>query len=98
MKQEQLNDELTVVGLVLRWLLLAYYITTFIYSTHRLHIKVIEAQTVAIMLNNELAKAEFQLTENRSKLETIQNQVEESALITRIIKDLATSWNSRRKD
>lgn len=98
MKQERLNDELTIVGLILLLLFLTYYIINYNYQNQKLHNKVIEAQSVAIYLNNELVKTESELTETKAELETTKSEVEESNLIKRILKDIATAWNSRRKD
>ena len=98
MEQEQLNDELTVVGLVLVILFIVYQLISSRYTEDNLKAKVLEAQKVAIHLNNELATTEFELTETKDKLMTLEDQREEEALISQIIKDIATSWNSGRKD
>lgn len=98
MKQERLNDELTIVGLILLLLFLTYYIINYNYQNQKLHNKAIEAQSVAIYLNNELVKTEFELAETKDKLITLEGQRDEEALISKIIKDIATSWNSGRKN
>lgn len=98
MEQERLNDELTVVGLVLVILFITYQLISSKYIENHLKSKVLEAQKVAIYLNNELATTEFELTETKDKLITLENQREEETLISQIIKDIATAWNSRRKD
>ena len=98
MNQERLNDELTVVSLVLVLLFLMYYLINYAYQKQHLHDKVFEAQKVAIFLNNELAKTEFELTETRNELVDIKNSQEESNKILSILKDIATSWNNGSKD
>lgn len=98
MNQERINDELTVVGLVLVLLFLIYYLINYAYQKQYLHDKVFEAQKVAIFLNNELAKTEFELTETRNELIDIKNSQEESNKIISILKDIATSWNNGSKD
>ena len=98
MEQERLNDELTVVGLVLVILFITYQLISSKHIEDNLKSKVLEAQKVAIYLNNELATTEFELTETKDKLITLESQREEETLISQIIKDIATAWNSRRKD
>lgn len=98
MEQERLNDELTVVGLVLVILFIVYQLISSRYTEDNLKAKVLEAQKVAIYLNNELATTEFELTETKDKLITLEGQRDEEALISKIIKDIATSWNSGRKN
>ena len=91
MREQQLNDELTIVGLILVLLFLMYYLFGYAYKAHKLHTNFIEAQRVVIILNNEL-------TETKDELHTLKKQKKDSVLISRILKDLASSWNSRTKD
>ena len=98
MKQKQLNDELTIVGLVLVMLFIVYHLVVYTYKVDKLNDKVLEAQRVAILLNNRLAKTEFELTDTRNALIDLRNQREEEDQITQILKDIATSWDSRRKN
>lgn len=98
MKQKQLNDELTIVGLVLIMLFIVYHLVVYTYKVDKLNDKVLEAQRVAIFLNNRLAKTEFELTDTRNALIDLRNQREEENQITQILKDIATSWDSRRKN
>ena len=98
MKQKQLNDELTIVGLVLVMLFIVYHLVVYTYKVDKLNDKVLEAQKVAILLNNRLAKTEFELTDTRNALIDLRNQREEEDHITQILKDIATSWDSRRKN
>ena len=98
MKQKQLNDELTIVGLVLVMLFIVYHLVVYTYKVDKLNDKVLEAQKVAILLNNRLAKTEFELTDTRNALIDLRNQREEEDQITQILKDIATSWDSRRKN
>lgn len=98
MKQKQLNDELTIVGLVLIMLFIVYHLVVYTYKVDKLNDKVLEAQRVAIFLNNRLAKTEFELTDTRNALIDLRNQREEEDQITQILKDIATSWDSRSKN
>ena len=98
MKQKQLNDELTIVGLVLVMLFIVYHLVVYTNKVNKLSDKVLEAQKVAILLNNRLAKTEFELTDTRNALIDLRNQREEEDQITQILKDIATSWDSRRKN
>ena len=98
MKQKQLNDELTIVGLVLVMLFIVYHLVVYTYKVDKLNDKVLEAQRVAILLNNRLAKTEFELTDTRNALIDLRNQREEEDQITQILKDIATSWDSRSKN
>ena len=93
MKQKQLNDELTIVGLVLVMLFIVYHLVVYTYKVDKLNDKVLEAQRVAIFLNNRLAKTEFELTDTRNALIDLRNQREEEDQITQILKDIATSWD-----
>lgn len=96
MKQKQLNDELTIVGLVLIMLFIVYHLIVYTYKVDKLNDKVLEAQRVAIFLNNRLAKTEFELTDTRNALIDLRNQREEENQITQILKDIATSWDKRK--
>ena len=98
MKQKQLNDELTIVGLVLVMLFIVYHLVVYTYKVDKLNDKVLEARRVAIFLNNRLAKTEFELTDTRNALIDLRNQREEENQITQILKDIATSWDSRSKN
>lgn len=98
MKQKQLNDELTIVGLVLIMLFIVYHLVVYTYKVDKLNDKVLEAQRVAIFLNNRLAKTEFELTDTRNALIDLRNQRDEEDQITQILKDIATSWDSGRKN
>ena len=98
MKQKQLNDELTIVGLVLVMLFIVYHLVVYTYKVDKLNDKVLEAQRVAIFLNNRLAKTEFELADTRNALIDLRNQRDEEDKITQILKDIATSWDSRSKN
>lgn len=93
MKQKQLNDELTIVGLVLIMLFIVYHLVVYTYKVDKLNDKVLEAQRVAIFLNNRLAKTEFELTDTRNELTDLKNSIKDQDFITQILKDIATSWD-----
>ena len=98
MKKEQLNDELTIIGLILVLLFIAYYSITYISKVNQLNNKVIEAQLATILLDKHLTKIEFELEDTNSRLTILQKQRDEEDLVVQILKDIATSWNSGRKD
>lgn len=98
MKEEQLNDELTIVGLILTLLFIVYYLTIYIIKIESVYNRSIEAQKVAIFLNDRLTKTEQQLNDTNSQLIKLQEQRDEEDHITQILKDIATSWDSGRKN
>lgn len=93
MKQKQLNDELTIVGLVLVVIFIVYNLVVYTYKVDKLNDKVFEAQQEAISLNNRLAKTEFELTYTRNELIDLKNSIENQNFISQVLKDIATSWN-----
>lgn len=93
MNQERINDELTIVGLVLIMLFIVYDLVIYTYKVDKLNDKVLEAQQEAISLNNRLAKTEFELTDTRNELTDLKNYIEDQDFISQVLKDIATSWN-----
>ena len=77
-------------------LFIVYHLVVYTYKVDKLNDKVLEAQRVAIFLNNRLAKTEFELTDTRNALIDLRNQREEENQITQILKDIATSWDKRK--
>ena len=98
MKEERLNDELTIVGLFLVLLFILYYLYLYIVKIDHLYNDSIEAKKIAIFLNDRLTKTEQQLNNTNSQLIKLQEQRDEEDHITQILKDIATSWDSRRKN
>ena len=98
MKEERLNDELTIVGLFLVLLFILYYLYLYIVKIDHLYNDSIEAKKIAIFLNDRLTKTEQQLNDTNSQLIKLQEQRDEEDHITQILKDIATSWDSRRKN
>lgn len=97
-QQEQLNSDLTIIGLVLFILFITYYLVSHAYTANKLYDKFTEAKNVAIFLDDKLIHTKSELAVTRHKLIALQSQRSEEALISQIIKDIATSWNSGRKN
>lgn len=90
-QQEQFNSDLTIVGLILILLFISYYSLIHLYKANTLDAKFSEAKQIVVDLDSELHMT-------KKKLKELENERSEEALISQIIKDIATSWNSRRKD
>lgn len=90
-QQEQFNSDLTIIGLILILLFISYYSLIYLYKAHTLDAKFSEAKQIVVDLDSEL-----HIT--KKKLKELEEERSEEALISQIIKDIATSWNSRRKD
>lgn len=90
-QQEQFNSDLTIVGLVLILLFISYYSLIHLYKANTLDAKFSEAKQIVVDLDSELYMT-------KKKLKELEEERSEEALISQIIKDIATSWNSRRKD
>ena len=98
MKQKQLNDELTIVGLILVLTFIIYQLLAYSIKIDKLKDSVIEAKKVAIMLDDRLTITETKLVSTEQELDYIyQNQQNLKELET-ILKDIATSWNKERKN
>ena len=98
MKQKQLNDELTIVGLILVLIFIVYQLLSYSIKIDKLKDSVIEAKKVAIMLDDRLTITETKLVSTEQELDYIyQNQQNLKELET-ILKDIATSWNKERKN
>ena len=90
-QQEQLNSDITIIGLVLILVFMSYYSLIHLYKADTLDAKFSQAKQIVVDLDSEL-----HITKKR--LKELENERSEEALISQIIKDIATSWNSRRKD
>ena len=90
-QQEQFNSDLTIVGLILILLFISYYSLIHLYKANTLDAKFSEAKQIVVDLDSELYMT-------KKKLKELEEERSEEALISQIIKDIATSWNSRRKD
>ena len=98
MKQKQLNDELTIVGLIIVLVFIMYQLLSYSIKIDKLKDSVIEAKKVAIMLDDRLTITETKLVSTEQELDYIyQNQQNLKELET-ILKDIATSWNKERKN
>ena len=98
MKQKQLNDELTIVGLILVLVFIMYQLLSYSIKIDNLKDSVIEAKKVAIMLDDRLTITETKLVSTEQELDYIyQNQQNLKELET-ILKDISTSWNKERKN
>jgi len=96
MHQKRLNDELTVVGLILILLFTSYYLLSYVNHTYQLMSKVEEAQKVAILLDKRLTKTEYLLEKTEDQLTKVQTKVSEYQQLDTILKDIATSWDKRK--
>ena len=96
MHQKRLNDELTVVGLILILLFTSYYLLSYVNHTYQLMSKVEEAQKVAILLDKRLTKTEYLLEKTEDQLTKVQTKVNEYQQLDTILKDIATSWDKRK--
>ena len=91
MKEKQLNDELTIVGLVLVLLFIGYYLIIFYSSAADLFHQSREAKTIAVELNDRVKILE-------QKNIAMEDKLQEYQKIDAIVKDIATSWGAGRKD
>lgn len=92
MKQERLNDELTIVGLILLLLFIIYQLVIYTHKVDQLSTKVVEAQRVAIFLDQRLTSTEQDLELTQNSLESLTNTLDERKDLEKILKDIATSW------
>jgi hypothetical protein len=65
MKQKQLNDELTIIGLILVLIFIIYQLLAYSIKIDQLKDSVIEAKKVAIMLDNRLTITETKLVSTK---------------------------------
>lgn len=98
MKQKQLNDELTIVGLILVLIFIIYQLLSYSSKIDKLKDSVIEAKTVAIMLDNRLAITETKLASTKEELNHLSQNQQNLKELEIILKDIATSWNKERKN
>lgn len=98
MKQKQLNDELTIVGLILVLMFIMYQLLAYSVKIDNLKDSVIEAKKVAIMLDNRLTITETKLISTKQELSYLSENQQNLKEIEIILKDIATSWNKKRKN
>lgn len=94
MKQERLNDELTIVGLILLVSFIAYYLIHYVSITNELEERLLETKKIAIMLDKRLEKTEDRLDSSQEQIANLQKQLDENKKIDSIIKDIATYWDN----
>ena len=94
MKQERLNDELTIVGLILLVSFVAYYLIHYVSITNELEERLLETKKIAIMLDKRLEKTEDRLDSSQEQIANLQKQLDENKKIDSIIKDIATYWDN----
>lgn len=88
MNEKKLNDELTIVGLVLVLLYIVYYLVTYVnYSLH-LESKVTQAQKTAIYLDKRLTQTELSLSATNANLINIQSTLKNYEFLDKIKKDI----------
>lgn len=98
MKQKQLNDELTIVGLILVLIFIIYQLLSYSIKIDNLKDSVIEAKKVAIMLDNRLTIAETKLVSTKQELNYLSENQQNLKELETILKDIATAWNKERKN
>ena len=98
MKQKQLNDELTIVGLTLVLIFIIYQLLAYSIKIDKLKDSVIEAKKVAIMLDDRLTITETKLVSTKQELDYIYQNQQNLKELEIILKDIATSWNKERKN
>ena len=96
MNEKKLNDELTIVGLILTLGFLLYYLSAYInYSIH-LESKVNEAQSIAILLDKRLTKTEQSLANTNQSLDSVNQILKDVEFYKRIQKDLDRTWSEQK--
>ena len=98
MKQKQLNDELTIVGLILVLMFIIYQLLSYSIKIDNLKDNVIEAKKVAIMLDNRLTITDTKLISTKQELSYLSENQQNLKELETILKDIATSWNKKRKN
>jgi hypothetical protein len=98
MKQKQLNDELTIVGLTLVLIFIIYQLLAYSIKIDKLKDSVIEAKKVAIMLDDRLTITETKLVSTEQELNYLHQNQQDLKELETILKDIATSWNKERKN
>ena len=95
MKDKRLNDELTIIALILTLLVIVYYLISSTIRESKLETRLIEAQTFAIKLDKRLTKTEEKLDFNKEQVSELKSQLDEYKELDTIIKDIATSWDRK---
>ena len=98
MKQKQLNDELTIVGLILVLIFIIYQLLSYPSKIDKLKDSVIEAKKVAIMLDNRLTITETKLVSTKQELNYLSQNQQNLKELEIILKDITTAWNKERKN
>ena len=98
MKQKQLNDELTIVGLILVLMFIIYQLLSYSSKIDKLKDSVIEAKKVAIMLDNRLTITETKLVSTKQELNYLSQNQQNLKELEIILKDITTAWNKERKN
>src|SRR5574344_1621314 len=98
MKQKQLNDELTIVGLTLVLVFIIYQLLAYSIKIDKLKDSIIEAKKVAIMLDDRLTITETKLVSTEQELNYLHQNQQNLKELEIILKDIATSWNKERKN
>ena len=98
MKQKQLNDELTIIGLILVLIFIIYQLLAYSIKIDQLKDSVIEAKKVAIMLDNRLTITETKLVSAKQELNYLSENQQNLKELEIILKDITTAWNKERKN
>lgn len=96
MNEKKLNDELTIVGLILTLGFVIYYLSAYVnYSLH-LEYKVNEAQQVAILLDKRLTKTEQALSHTNYSLDSVNQILKDMEFYRKVQKDLDRTWTEQK--
>ena len=105
MKDESLNDGLTIVALVLIVFFITYYLISGIIKENKLEKRLVEAQTFAIELDKELYNTEKNIELKKKKIELnnkkiieLKEDIKEYKKIDSIIKDIASNWYFKKQN
>ena len=93
MNEKNLNDELTIVGLILTLAFVAYYLSAYVDYALHLESKVTEAQRTAIYLDKRLSKTEESLNQTNQNLISIQSTLEDYRFLEKIKKEIDRNWS-----
>ncbi len=88
MNEKKLNDELTIVGLILLLFFVVYYLSSYVNYAIHLESKVNEAQRTAIFLDKRLTQTELSLSATNANLLNIKKNLKSYEFLDKIKKDI----------
>jgi hypothetical protein len=93
MKQEQLTDELTLIGLILALMFSIYLIISANKDINSLQDQLLEAKEVAIYLDERLEATEYELSQTQHQLSSITSLLSNFQKIEKILKDVDRAYS-----